>query len=86
MNRPFKPSRIIGSLLRESRKQAGLTQQQVANSMECLAPRISRLETGKIVPELDTIHKLAKACGRDFVMILATENDKQIINKLNHNY
>jgi transcriptional regulator with XRE-family HTH domain len=81
--RRSKPSQIIGRLLREARTQAGLTQLQVADRMGCFRPRISYLENGHIIPNLDTVHYFAKACGKDFIMILATESDKNIINRLN---
>ena len=76
-------SRVIGVLLREIRTQDGLTQKQVADKMGCLNHKISRWENGHIIPNLDTIHKFAKACGRDFIIVLATEDDKKIINRLN---
>jgi len=83
MSRPIRPSLIIGILLRGARKQAGLTQLQVADKMGCFKGRIRRLEKGLVIPELDTIQNFAKACGKDFIMVLATENDKKIINRLN---
>ena len=81
---PPKASQVIGMLLRDIRTQAGLTQKQVGEKIGCFAHRICYLEKGRFIPNLDTIHKFAKACGRDFIIVLATEDDKKIINRLNN--
>ncbi|SAL26234.1 XRE family transcriptional regulator [Caballeronia peredens] len=57
----------LDALLR-ARKEAGLTQAQVAERMKTTASAVARLEgsliSGKHSPSLDTLHKYAVACGK----------------------
>ncbi|KMJ46483.1 helix-turn-helix transcriptional regulator [Xenorhabdus khoisanae] len=53
---------LINTLL-SMRKEAGLTQQQVAERMGTKESNISRLEKGKSNPTLNTLLSYAKACG-----------------------
>ncbi len=52
----------VGSRLRESRRRAGLTQQELAFS-GCSAGYISRIEAGERVPSLQILRALAQRCG-----------------------
>ena len=40
----------VGQKIRELRKKAGLTQQQVAEKMGVQSPTISQWETGRFIP------------------------------------
>jgi len=55
-------------LLLKARRDAGLTQAQVAERMGTQPPAIARLErslaTGKHSPSLATLRKYAEACGK----------------------
>ncbi len=42
---------------------AGLTQEQLAERTGMKQPSIARLEAGRIKPGLETIHRIAAACG-----------------------
>jgi DNA-binding XRE family transcriptional regulator len=62
-------------LLLRARRDAGLTQAQVAERMGTLPPSVARLEralaTGKHSPSLATLRKYAEACGKELVLQLA---------------
>lgn len=57
-----------------ARRDAGLTQAEVARKMGTLPPAVARLEralaTGKHSPSLATLRKYAKACGKKLVVDL----------------
>jgi len=62
---------LLDALLK-ARRQAGLTQAQVAERMGTQAPAVARLEralaTGKHSPSVATLRKYVKACGRTLVL------------------
>jgi len=51
----------LGKNLRETRKQLGLTQEQVSERSGVQAGEISRIEAGKRDPQVSTLERLAKA-------------------------
>jgi transcriptional regulator with XRE-family HTH domain len=62
-------------LLLKARREAGLTQAQVAERMGTQPPAIARLEralaTGKHSPSLATLRRYAQACGKELVLQLS---------------
>ena len=62
---------LLDALLK-ARREAGLTQADVARKMGTLPPSVARLEralaTGKHSPSLTTLRKYAQACGRRIVV------------------
>jgi len=64
----------IGKLTRKMRKEAGLSQAQLAERMGVSQPFVARMETNPDrVPTLDTVARVAEACGRR--MVLSFEKD-----------
>ena len=65
---------LLDQLLK-ARREAGLTQAQVAERMGTQPPSVARLErslaTGKHSPSLATLRKYAQACGRELVIQIA---------------
>ena len=63
----------LDSLLR-SRREAGLTQAQIAERMSTTASAIARLEgsliSGKHSPTFDTLLRYAEACGKRLRIVL----------------
>lgn len=61
-------------LLLKARKEAGLSQAQVAERMGTQAPAVARLErslaTGKHSPSVATLRKYVRACGKQLVVDL----------------
>jgi len=65
---------LLDTLLK-ARREAGLTQADVAQRMGTLAPAVARLErslaTGKHSPSIATLRKYVKACGKRLVLRVA---------------
>jgi transcriptional regulator with XRE-family HTH domain len=51
----------LGRNLRRARKQAGLTQEEVAGRSGVHATEVSRIERGKRDPRVSTVERLAEA-------------------------
>ena len=54
----------LGVLLRQARKEAGLTQEQIARELKTTKSVISRMENHATDIRLSTLEKFAKAIGR----------------------
>ena len=63
---------VLLDMLLRARREAGLTQADVAALMGTQPPSIARLEralaTGKHSPSIATLRKYVKACGKDLVV------------------
>jgi transcriptional regulator with XRE-family HTH domain len=57
---------VTAILLRELRENAGLSQRELAERLECQQPAIARLESGTIRPNLATLDRIAEALGFEF--------------------
>ena len=53
----------VSSVIQKTRQRAGLTQADLAQRVGTTQSAISRLENGRVRPSLETIERLAKACG-----------------------
>ncbi len=53
--------KLIGARIKELRKQAGLTQERLAETVGMDSRHLSRLETGKHFPSLDSLERIAEA-------------------------
>jgi transcriptional regulator with XRE-family HTH domain len=53
-----------GSALREARSAAGLTQRALARLAGVPQPTVARIESGTVVPRVDTLERLLRPCGR----------------------
>ena len=56
---------VSGDLLREARLRAGLTQDELARRVGTARSQISRYERGDVLPSLETLRRLVRACGLD---------------------
>ena len=55
---------MVGAdLLREARLRAGLTQAELAERSGTARSQISRYERGDVLPSLETLRRLVRACG-----------------------
>ncbi len=54
---------VSGDLLREARLRAGLTQTELAQRVGTARSQISRYERGDVLPSLETLRRLIRACG-----------------------
>ncbi|HZJ50685.1 MAG TPA: helix-turn-helix domain-containing protein [Actinomycetota bacterium] len=50
--------------LRHARRAAGFSQRDLAARAGVAQPAIARIETGRVVPRVDTLDRLLRACGR----------------------
>lgn len=60
----------IGILLKQARKDAGLTQEQIADKLQTTKSVISRMENHATDIRLSTLEKFAKAVGRRIQVLL----------------
>jgi transcriptional regulator with XRE-family HTH domain len=51
-------------VLRQERRRAGLTQRQLADRTGVPQPAVARIESGTVVPRVDTLDRLLAGCGR----------------------
>ena len=56
---------MIGDKIKELRKKAGISQQELADRLETTPQNLSQYETGKRQPKIETIQKMANALGVD---------------------
>ena len=54
---------VSGDLLREARLRAGLTQDELAARAGTARSQVSRYERGDVLPSLETLRRLIRACG-----------------------
>jgi transcriptional regulator with XRE-family HTH domain len=66
---------ISGDLLREARLRAGLTQQQLARRAGTSQSAIARWESGAVLPSLERLRELIRACGLELTYGLADYDD-----------
>ena len=50
-------------VLRQARRRAGLTQRQLAERAGVPHSQIAKIESGVVVPRVDTLDRLLEACG-----------------------
>jgi uncharacterized protein len=56
--------RAVSSLIRRARRDAGLSQSELAVLAGTSQPALARYETGATLPTLPTLERLLSACGR----------------------
>jgi len=59
---------IIAAKVRSAREQAGISQAQLAHKVGTQQPGIARVESGKVIPTLDLLHKIARALEKSLVI------------------
>lgn len=58
-----------GSIVREARLAAGLTQRELADRAGVLQPALARIERDRASPRFDTLDLLLRACGRGLEVV-----------------
>ena len=53
----------VARTLREARRRAGLTQRQLAEQARIPQSSVAKIESGTIIPRVDTFDRLLRACG-----------------------
>lgn len=67
----------IGNKIRCERKKAGLTQAQLAERCGICSPNLRKYETGKQVPKLTMLKRIADALGISYYNFLGPEPQVQ---------
>jgi uncharacterized protein len=65
----------LDSVIRTARREAGLTQAELALRAETSQPAVARYEQGSAVPTLRTLERLLAACGRRVVISAVATDD-----------
>lgn len=70
--------------LSQARRRADLSQSELALRTGLKQPAISRIESGKVVPGVDTLDRLLRACGEGLepVRRLGAGVDRTVIRQL----
>jgi transcriptional regulator with XRE-family HTH domain len=71
----MKPARV-GPIVERLRMEAGLTQAELARRLGTTQAAISKIETGRTVPGLDLLDRLATALGRPITLTLGEAPDR----------
>lgn len=66
---------LSGLLLREARRRAGLSQAELGVRIGRPQTQIARWERGAVLPSLETLRKLVRACGLELTLGLAAGDD-----------
>lgn len=66
---------ISGDLIRESRLRAGLTQAELGARLGKAQSVIARWERGDVLPSLETLREVVRACGLDLAFHLSKFDD-----------
>lgn len=75
----------VGSLIREVREHAGLSQSQLAARLQTRQPVVSRWERGIDVPRIDTLARILEACGFEADLVFRRHDDvdrSQVVQQL----
>ncbi|MDI6710282.1 MAG: helix-turn-helix domain-containing protein [Thermoanaerobacterales bacterium] len=54
----------LAGLLIRLRNEAGLSQAELARRVGTTQSAIARMESGKVIPRLESLNKIARACGK----------------------
>jgi transcriptional regulator with XRE-family HTH domain len=67
-----------GSLVREARRRAGLTQAELARRVGTTQSAIARIERGRTEPSLRRVRELVRACGLELLPMLAVLDEANV--------
>ena len=71
-------------MIQTLRDERGISQQELANKLKINRSLMSHIETGKVLPSMDTLLKIARILNC-LVIDLYKEEDLEIIKTNNHN-
>ena len=69
---------VSGDLIRESRLRAGLTQVELGARLGKAQSVIARWERGDVLPSLETLRDVVRACGLDLSFHLSRFDDSNV--------
>jgi transcriptional regulator with XRE-family HTH domain len=65
----------LGIEVARRRKEAGLTQAELARTMGTTQSAISKIESGRTIPTIPLLERLAVATGRPFELVLGSQEN-----------
>lgn len=77
---------IIGSMIKELRKQNGLTQKELANQINVSFQTVSKYELGVNFPDTDTLLKLSNIFDCTVDYLIGNSNATKFTNKDDYPY
>lgn len=60
----------VADLLVKLRAETGLSQEELARRVGTTQSAIARMESGKVVPRLESLAKIARACGKRLELVI----------------
>ena len=66
------------TIVRSARRDAGLTQVELAKWLSTIQSVVARWESGRVSPSLDTLSRIAAACGRRLKVIVEPADDHDL--------
>ena len=60
----------IAERVRHARERLNMTQAELATRIRSTQPAVARLEAGGVMPNLDTLHRIAEALGLELIVDL----------------
>lgn len=72
----------VWALVREARRGAGLTQAELARRAKTSQPAIARYERGRALPDLPTLDRIARACGKHLHLAMVDTDPQREANEL----
>ncbi|HEY2803106.1 MAG TPA: helix-turn-helix transcriptional regulator [Actinomycetota bacterium] len=73
-----------GQFVREARRRAAMTQEQLAARSGVSQATIARIEQGAVSPSLDRIHSLVRAAGFDLeIHVVPIDDDAWVLTQQN---
>lgn len=69
----------IGPRLRGARRSRRLRLADVASEVGCSESLLSKIETGKAMPSLRTLHRIARALGTSIAELLAERSERELV-------
>jgi transcriptional regulator with XRE-family HTH domain len=64
-----------GALVREARRRAGLTQEELARRVGTTQSAVARVERGHTEPSLSRLRQMVRACGLELRIAISPEDD-----------
>lgn len=68
----------IRRVVEESRRAAGMTQAELARRIGTTQPAISKIESGRTLPGLDLLERVARATGRTFTLTFGSQDRDRV--------
>ena len=66
---------VSGDLIKEARLRAGLTQTELADRLGKAQSEVARWERGAVLPSLESLRRVVRACGLEIRFELVPEDD-----------